>query len=167
MTSAKAAPATRRAVMPAPDDGMTMFPRFAAGAVGFHPWLLLSMLGERQIRFSADCARAMFQGLETVGRIQEQVARQAVTRHERVAALSRQAADPASLAMLPWILLLADVDAASHLWQALMHETLEQATFLQGRVTRHLADEQQVGVALLPQLAQSPSARHPEGRAPR
>lgn len=152
MTRAPASGNPPPGITPDDTDALPGFPRLAASAAGFHPWLLLAMLGEQQVAFASDCARAMLHGLETLGKVQEQVAQQTMLLHERAATASRQAPDLHSLAMLPWTLLLADVTAATRFWGAVGQEAVDQAASLQRRVSRYLADEQQVGVALLPQL---------------
>jgi uncharacterized protein YbjT (DUF2867 family) len=145
-------PEPRTALADAARD-VSGFPRLAASAPGYHPWLLMAMLGEQQISFAADCAGAFYRGLETVGRVQEQAAHQALELHERAAILSRQAADPTRLVTLPWMLLIADLDAGRRFWQTLCRESVDQLTALQQCVARYVATEQQVGAALLPQLA--------------
>jgi hypothetical protein len=129
------------------------FNLLSASAPGCHPWLLLAALGEKQIGFAADCAGTVLKGLETLGRVQEQVAHGAVVRHQRAMAITRQAAEPARLMALPWALLMVDLDAANRYWQALARATIDQVATLQQCVSRHLAEEQQVGAGLLPRLA--------------
>lgn len=152
MTRPQAHPGSRTALSETAGD-VPGFPRLAASAPGCHPWLLMAMLGEQQIGFAADCAGAFYRGLETVGRVQEQAAHQALELHDRAAALSRQTVDPSRLMALPWLLMMADLDAGRRFWQTLCRESVDQLAALQQCVARYVATEQRVGAALLPQLA--------------
>lgn len=92
----------------------------------------LAEIPRQQAVVAAETACALFRGFESMRRIQEQAAHQALVRHGAVAEKLRSPLQPLELFALQANLARVDLDAAARYWQDLAAAALEMQTEMAG-----------------------------------
>lgn len=90
-----------------------------AAALPEAAWNAANELPRQQLSLAAESACAMFRGFETMRRIQEKAAHQALEHYARAAEQIRQADEPGRLMEIQADLLRFDLEGATQYWQQL------------------------------------------------
>lgn len=109
----------------------------------FNPWFAAADFGTQQMAVATESAGAMFRGLETMRKVQQQAGERAMTRHSAVLEKMKAATEPAQLMALQSQLLAVDAENTSRYWQELGAAAMEMQTEMLGCCS-HLVDSEAV-----------------------
>lgn len=122
---------------------------------GISPWNHLVDLQRQQLALAAECASAMFRGVESIRRIQQEAAHQASAHHAAATQQLRGPEQPADLMALLSTPLRVDMEGVEKYWKQLAAATVQAQTEMLNSMCHMFNNESSSNVNSMQEIMQA------------